>query len=80
MPASEALQVFYGTVPLIGILSAIWLRVHFAARTEQMLLKDILTRMGRLETGQDGIRKETGQVRERLVKLETRAGIVFSGD
>jgi hypothetical protein len=80
MPASEALQVFYGTIPLIGILPGIWLHVHFAARTEQMLLKDILTRMGRLETGQDDIRKETGQVKERLVKLETRAGIVFSGE
>lgn len=42
MPDKEALQVFWGTVPLIGVLIAIWLR-------EQVLLKDILARLGRIE-------------------------------
>jgi len=43
MPNNQALQVFYGTIPLIVILLGIWFR-------EQMLLKDILARLGRIET------------------------------
>jgi hypothetical protein len=35
-----------------------------------MLLKDILARLARVEQGM-------GEVKERLVVLETRAGIVF---
>jgi hypothetical protein len=42
MPTNQALQVFYGTIPLILVLLGIWLR-------EQMLLKDILARLGRIE-------------------------------
>ena len=34
MPNNQALQVFYGTLPLILILAGIWFR-------EQMLLNDI---------------------------------------
>lgn len=52
MPQNAALQVFYGTVPLILVLLAIWLR-------EQTLLKDILARLGRIETKQD---KHTEQI------------------
>lgn len=63
MPDNQALQVFYGTVPLIAVLIAIWLR-------EQMLLKDILARLRSIE-------ESLGRIRERLVKLEARAGIVF---
>jgi len=61
MPNQQALEVFYGTVPLILILLGIWLR-------EQMLLKDILARLGRIETQIAGVAK-------RLIVLETRAGI-----
>jgi len=43
MPTNEALQVFYGTVPLIAFLISAHLR-------RSMLLKDILARLGRLET------------------------------
>lgn len=52
MPENSALQVFYGTIPLILVLLAIWLR-------EQTLLKDILARLGRIEGKQD---KHTEQI------------------
>ena len=42
MPTNQALQVFYGTVPLILIILGVWFR-------EQLLLKDILARLGRIE-------------------------------
>jgi hypothetical protein len=42
MPNNQALQVFYGTVPLIVVILGIWFR-------EQLLLKDILARLGRIE-------------------------------
>jgi hypothetical protein len=52
MPGDQALQVFYGTVPLILVIVGIWFR-------EQMLLKDILARLGRIE--------------ERLTAVEVKA-------
>jgi hypothetical protein len=65
MPGNQALQVFYGTIPLILILVGIWLR-------EQMLLKDILERLRTVEaTLVDVVR--------RLAVLETRAGTVYQG-
>ena len=63
MPTNQALQVFYGTIPLILVLAAIYFR-------EQMLLKDILARLGRIE-------EFMGQAKERLTVLEARAGIIF---
>ena len=63
LPDKQALQVFYGTVPLILVLVAIWFR-------EQMLLKDILARLGRVE---DFMKRAD----RRLTTLETRAGIIF---
>jgi hypothetical protein len=42
MPTNQALQVFYGTLPLILIILGVWFR-------EQLLLKDILARLGRIE-------------------------------
>jgi hypothetical protein len=74
MPDNQALQVFYGTVPLILIVVAAWLR-------ESMLLKDIVARLTRLETElsrfKDEVRNDLGQIKERLVVLETRAGIIY---
>jgi len=55
MPTNGALQVFYGTLPLILILLGIWFR-------EQLLLKDILARLGRIE--------------DRLAALERGSGII----
>lgn len=43
MPSNQALQVSYGTVPLIIVILGIWFR-------EQMLLKDILERLRSIET------------------------------
>jgi hypothetical protein len=63
MPNAQALQVFYGTIPLILVLGGIFFR-------EQLLLKDILTRLTKVE-------EKLGKVIERLVVLETRAGIVY---
>jgi len=63
VPNNEALQVFYGTLPLILILLGIWLR-------EQMLLKDILERL-------KGLEAKVGKVVERLTVLETRAGVIY---
>jgi hypothetical protein len=64
-PDNQALQVFYGTVPLILIVGAAWLR-------ESMLLKDILARLGRIETGVSGIKDELSKIKERLTRLEER--------
>ena len=70
MPTNEALQVFYGTIPLILIVIGAWLR-------ESMLLKDILKRLGNLETAVSGIKDELSKIRERLAVLETRAGVIY---
>jgi hypothetical protein len=77
MPNNQALQVFYGTIPLIAIIAGVWFR-------EQLLLKDILARLTgydarfvSVEAKLDNIRTELGKVRERLVTLETRAGVIF---
>jgi hypothetical protein len=69
MPNNQALQVFYGTIPLILIVVGAWMR-------ESMLLKDILQRLGNLETSVKEIHKEISGVKERLVVIETRAGII----
>ena len=70
MPNNEALQVFYGTIPLILIVIGAWLR-------ESMLLKDILKRLGNLEIGMAGVKDELSKIKERLAALETRAGVIF---
>jgi hypothetical protein len=70
MPTNQALQVFYGTIPLILVLPGIFFR-------EQMLLKDILARLGALEATVDRIKDQLSQIRERLTALEARAGIIF---
>ena len=63
MPTNAALQTFYGTIPLILVLASLYFR-------EQMLLKDILERLRRIE-------ETLGKVKERLVTLETRAGVIY---
>jgi hypothetical protein len=62
-PDNQALQVFYGTIPLIIILLGIWFR-------EQTLLKDILERLRSIES-------KTDRVIGRLIVLENRAGIIY---
>ena len=70
MPTNQALQVFYGTIPLILLIVGVWFR-------EQMLLKDILARLGRVETKIDAIDAHIGKVENRLTVLETRAGVIY---
>lgn len=72
-PDTQAIQVFYGTVPLIIVILGVWFR-------EQMLLKDILARLGRLEESVKAAGVELGRIRERLVTLETRAGVIYRGN
>lgn len=69
MPANPALQVFYGTIPLILLILGVWFR-------EQMLLKDILARLGRVEDRLGKIEDWMRSV-ERLTTLETRAGVIY---
>ena len=70
MPTNTALQTFYGTIPLILVLASLYFR-------EQVLLKDILERLGRLEGCMVRIEEILGKVKERLVTLETRAGVIY---
>jgi len=63
IPSNEALQTFYGTIPLIIVILGIFLR-------SQILQKDILHRLGKIE---DKLTKIT----ERLIILESRFGIVY---
>lgn len=69
-PTADALQVFYGTIPLLLLIGGAWLR-------ESMLLKDILKRLGGLEVIAIQTRDELAKVRERLAVLETRAGVIY---
>ena len=75
-PDNQALQVFYGTIPLILVVVGAWMR-------ESMLLKDILNRLGNLERTLAAFKDETHgeltKIKERLTVLETRAGIIFHG-
>lgn len=67
MPTTQALQVFYGTIPLILVIAGVWFR-------EQLLLKDLIERLGRIEkTLTDWMPK----IERRLTTLETRAGVIF---
>jgi hypothetical protein len=70
MPSHQALQVFYGTLPLILII----LGVRFP---EQLLPKDILARLGRIEERMDRMDGRLENVEKRLSVLETRAGVIF---
>jgi hypothetical protein len=62
-PDASAWQTFYGTLPLILVISGAFLR-------SQLVLKDILERLGRIEAYMIKVEK-------RLVQLETRAGIIY---
>jgi hypothetical protein len=63
MPTNEALQVFYGTIPLILVIAGYFTR-------EQMILKDILDRLKRIEAWMP-------KIEHRLTVLETRAGVIY---
>lgn len=63
MPDNQALQVFYGTVPLIIVILGIWFR-------EQILLKDILERLRNIETKLTRIENLLTDHDRRLTTLE----------
>jgi hypothetical protein len=65
-PTNEALQVFYGTIPLILIVAAAWMR-------ESMLLKDILSRLGRIEDRLGGVEARLTGVEKKVEALEIKA-------
>jgi hypothetical protein len=70
MPNTQALQVFYGTIPLILVIAGVWFR-------EQMLLKDILDRLGKIEAWTQKTEEWMRKIERRLTTLETRAGVIF---
>lgn len=64
-PTNDALQVFYGTLPLVLIVIAAWFR-------ESTMLKDILSRLGRIEAKLDRIEEKLTDHGERVARLEER--------
>jgi hypothetical protein len=66
MPSNPALQVFYGTLPLILIILGVWFR-------EQLLLKDILARIGRLE---ERFEKRMERLEKRMERIEDKLSSV----
>ena len=70
MPSNQALQVFYGTIPLILVIVGYYTR-------EQMLLKDILARLGKIETWMQKTEEWMRKIENRLTVLETRAGVIY---
>ena len=67
---NDAFQTFYGTLPLIIVLLAIFFR-------NDLLLRDILKRLGSLENEMKEINSQLGKIRERIVALETKQGISY---
>jgi hypothetical protein len=77
MPNAQALQVFYGSIPLILVIAGFYATTLQQGRKDNLLLKSILDRLLSIETETKEIRKELGKIRERLTLLETRAGVIF---
>jgi hypothetical protein len=71
MPNTQALQVFYGTLPLV-------IMIGWAAFNNSTLLKDILKRLGEVEKGLKEVTAGIGRLDGRLKVLESRAGIVYT--
>ena len=67
MPTNQALQVFYGTIPLILIVAGYFTR-------EQLLMKDLVKRVGAIEAT---LRDWMPKIERRLTTLETRAGVIY---
>jgi hypothetical protein len=50
MPDNQALQTFYGSIPVIVVILGALLQMHRDSKVETVLLQDILARLGRIET------------------------------
>ena len=64
-PTNDALQVFYGTLPLVLIVVAVWFR-------GSKLLNDILSRLGKIEDRLKSIESKFEVHGERITRLEER--------
>lgn len=70
MPNAQALQIFYGTIPFIAV-------VAWSAFQQRMLLKSILDRLSTIEMRVTHIEHDISKIKERLVALENRAGVIY---
>jgi hypothetical protein len=57
MPDTQALQVFYGSIPVILVIVGAIFQMHRDAKIQTVLLQDILARLGRIETKLDDHQK-----------------------
>lgn len=65
-PTQDALQVFYGTLPLVLIVIGAWFR-------ESMLLKDILARLSKIEDRLLGVENRLTGLEKKVEGLEIKA-------
>lgn len=77
MPTNQALQVFYGSLPLIFLIAAAFFRQQSLAKRDTLLLKSILDRLTAIEARLTNIEKDISKIKERVVVLETRAGVIY---
>jgi hypothetical protein len=71
MPNNQALQVFYGSIPFMLLLAAVWLN-------NSTLQKSILDRLSAIEARLIAVEGRVAKVETRLAVLESRSGIVVS--
>jgi hypothetical protein len=50
MPDNQALQTFYGSIPVIVVLLSALLQMHRDFKVQTVLLQDILARISRIES------------------------------
>jgi hypothetical protein len=77
MPTQYALGVFIGTLPVALLFLATWLRTMQTGKMDTLLFKDILDRLGRIETRMEKIDDKLGKISDRLTVLETKAGLIY---
>jgi hypothetical protein len=70
VPHGQALQVFYGSIPLIIVFIGVYFR-------ESLVLRSILDRLSGIENRLTNIEKTVASIDRRVVMLETRAGVIY---
>ena len=73
MPTNQALQVFYGTLPLIVIVAAAWMRESMLLKEFSKRLDDFAARLGRIEGRLDRIEERLTSVERKVDALEIKA-------
>ncbi len=76
-PDSRALQVFYGSIPVLLAIVGFYIAVAIKGSRDTLLLRDILARLGGIESEIKAIHRDMGNLVQRVVRLEERAGIVY---